>query len=376
MLLTHQDMHLIHHLFPSIPWHRYHQVWRLGKNLLEPHVSHRNIVQRERQTPPTIVANQQLLNLTVNEVTDIAQGVRCFELIAGDNSILPPFSAGAHIDVHIEPGLIRQYSLCNSEHESHRYLIAVKREQNGRGGSSRLHQLFATGSPATVSLPRNNFPLDLAQSDYLLIAGGIGLTPILAMAHALELANKAFTVHIFVRSEDFLPFGVTLSQLPFSRRIKIYYDSEKPLLERNITQIIGKPNINRSLYICGPGAFMSHIINAATDQRWPKSAINFESFSAEPAAKANNHPFELTLSRSNITLTVAADESIVDAVQRANITIPISCGQGMCGTCVCEVLEGEIEHRDSIFSDAEHANGRQLTACVSRAKGAQLILKL
>lgn len=376
LLLTNQDMHFIHHMFPSIPWHRYHKVWRLGKPLLEPHTFRRSIIERFSTKKEATIERHQTLQLKVSAVNDVAKGVRSYELRSKVNEALPLFSAGAHIDVYIEPGVVRQYSICNSETESHRYVIGVKRDENGRGGSKRLHQLLSTGSDIEVGMPRNNFPLTKKSNHYLLMAAGIGITPILSMAHSLSRAGKKFTLHLFARAPDYLPFIDHLNELNFNGDILYYYDTENSISARDMTGIIGPAEENKALYVCGPKPFMAHIIDTAKENNWKHNSLHYESFSATSDVYDNNKSFDLILTKSKISLTVGANESIIEAAQRKNIIIPMSCGQGMCGTCVCAVISGKVDHRDSILSDIEHQNHDKIAACVSRAKSGKLILDI
>lgn len=379
-LMIYQDKHIIHHMFPSLPFYRYPKVWAFAKDLMEKqNIPRRDIIEWNWQPnipkPDYSEAVQTRIMAKVNSVVEIAEGVRSYELIAANGEKLPPFTAGAHIDIHIEPGLVRQYSLCNASSDLTRYIIGVKCEDNGRGGSKRLHELFTKDHVIEISTPRNNFSLNVDAEQYHLVAGGIGITPMLSMAHELERAGKPFTLHLFARSQEFLPFGRQLENFTFADRIQIYFDNEMGLLDRDIPALIGAAEKSKELYICGPQPFMDLFIDQAMASDWDAAAVKFEAFSAVVVNSSNNQAFELTLSRSGKTLQVKADESIVEALEAAGMAVPVSCGQGLCGTCICGVVEGDVDHRDAILSTEEHQANKKIALCVSRAKGESLTIE-
>jgi len=381
LLLTNQDLHPVHHLFPSIPWHRYRKVWALGETLLAREIPRRYVVEKTYRPVEARVKMDALITVKIDKIDGVAVGVKRYQLISPTGAILPKFSPGAHIDVHINEQFVRQYSLCNDSKDSDRYVIAVKCDENGRGGSVALHREFRLNKQIEVSFPRNHFHLGPNAARYQLVAGGIGITPILSMAKYLHSHNKNFTLHVFSRSPDELPLADELTNSPYQQNICYYYSRDLSLQQRDISKIIGKPMVDNELYICGPTLFMQHFVEQATSDNWSSDNIHLEAFSASKVGTEHsndivNQPFELTLTQSNKTVTVGANESIVEAAKRAKVTIATSCEMGLCATCVCEVVAGDIDHRDCVLSAQEHANGKKLTACVSRAKGKALSLRL
>jgi vanillate O-demethylase ferredoxin subunit len=360
-------------MFPKMPFYRYPKVWAFAQELIESqNVPRRNIIEWNWQPGIKPLATEQNIKVNISQITDIAQGVKSYHLTAVEGKTLPSFTAGAHIDIFIKPNIIRQYSLCNSPSEINRYVIAVKCDEHGRGGSQALHKLFSEGQQIKISTPRNHFELNESANKYHLVAGGIGLTPMLSMAHQLHQQNKTFTLHLFARSVDFLPFANTLKALPFYHNISVYFDNEMPLFERDIASLIGKASDDKELYLCGPQPFMNFFIEKAQQAKWLDSKIKFEAFSAVTVENNNNKAFELTLLKSNKIIQVQANESIVEAIERSNINITVSCGQGTCGTCVCKVSKGEVDHRDAILTTEQKTDENKIALCVSRAKGDHL----
>ena len=192
--------------------------------------------------------------------------------------------------------------------------------------------------------------------------------------YELDKAGKDFKLHLFARSPAYLPFASKLNTFGFSDRIETYFDSEMSLLDRDIPEIIGAGEAGKELYICGPQPFMDLFIDTAGNCGWDPAAVKFEVFAAVEVDTSNNQAFEITLARSNKSLTVNADQSIVDALENAGFSVPVSCGQGLCGTCVCDVVEGEVEHRDAILSDNERQANKKIALCVSRARSPNLVI--
>jgi len=376
LLITNQDLHPIHHLFPSIPWTRYRKVWALGHNLLAREIPRRHVIEQTYVPAMMRVKIDPLLTVVITEIDEISIDVKRYLLCTGSDAILPAFAPGAHIDVHIKDGLIRQYSLCDLDAKG--YVIAVKRDDHGRGGSKTLHQTFNVGKKVKISFPKNNFRLDRDAQHYQLIAAGIGITPLLTMAQYLFSLDKKFTLHIFSRSSEHLPFANALGQSPFKHHIQCHFTANRKLQQYDIKKLIGHGNKEKQLYLCGPSLFMQHIIDQAEGSGWCRQNIHFEEFNRRviindiSANIVEDKPFELVLTISNKVVTVGAHETIVAAAKRVDIDIPTSCEMGLCGTCVCHVSAGEILHRDCVLSANEHASGQKITACISRAKGNSL----
>ena len=302
-----------------------------------------------------------------------AEGISSLELSQENGQPLPPFSAGAHIDVHLGNGLVRQYSLCNSAGETHRYQIAVLREPESRGGSHYLHETVQEGHKLTIGQPRNLFPLEPNARHSLLFAGGIGITPILCMAERLNHAQASFSLYYSARSRDRAAFVSRLSSSPFSDRVHFCFDDTQPL---DASAVLARPERDTHLYVCGPAGYMAFILEAARANGWPEERLHREYFSASPEANAPREAFEVEIASSGEVLRVAPDQTIIDVLYDAGIEVPVSCEQGVCGTCVTRVLDGVPEHRDSFLTDQQRAMNNQFTPCCSRARTPRLVLDL
>lgn len=362
-----QSQHLMHHLFPMLPFYRYNQAWQLAAPLLRDQALvwadlHRPLVQ------PEPLADSPWIDVTIERVTDISDEIRAYEFAAADGSDLPKFTPGAHIDVQITARLIRQYSLTGLAGPG-RYSIAVKREDKGRGGSRTLHQRFAAGGTVRISKPRNLFPMQPDDTHAILMAGGIGITPLLSMAQDRIASGASFEMHVFARNEPSLPFAKHLRQIATNAEIKLWLGQDHGF------DSSAMPRFSRghSLYLCGPAGFMLHIRRLAKTQGWPDHAIYSEAFSNTSRASAPGQAFEVRLARSGKRIEVADGQSLLDALQAHHVPITASCEQGICGTCRCRVLDGEVEHRDRVLTSDQHAQGL-MTSCVSRARSGQTLV--
>ncbi|MDN7999946.1 PDR/VanB family oxidoreductase [Burkholderia multivorans] len=312
------------------------------------------------------------LAVVVSARTDEADGIASFELQAADGSALPPFDAGAHIDVHLPGPMIRQYSLCNPPGEQHRYLIAVLREPDGRGGSARMHDVKA-GDRLTISAPRNAFALDAGREPKLLVAGGIGITPLKAMAHALAARGIDFELHYFARSASRAAFRSALAAEPFAPDVHFHFDDAGtglPLPDATLA-----PDRFAHVYLCGPSGFIDKVRDQAVARGFAIERIHVEHFSAESAV-SGGRSFVVEAVRSGVTVTVGENESIAQALERAGVPVLTSCEQGLCGACLTPVLEGIPEHRDEYQTDAEKAGNAKMTICCSRARTPALRLDI
>lgn len=306
-----------------------------------------------------------------NEALDICS----YELVAVDDRPLPAFSAGAHIDVHLADGLVRQYSLCNHPEERHRYLIGVLKDPASRGGSRHLHEQIEVGSRLRISEPRNLFALEPSARRSLLFAGGIGITPILCMAERLAQGGADFELHYCARSQQRAAFVQRLRHSAFAERVFLHFD-EQPESALDALQVLAAPQDDLHLYVCGPAGFMQHVLDSARAQGWRDDCLHREYFSAAPMAHSADGSFTIKLASSGQVLQVPADRSVVQVLQEQGIEIATSCEQGICGTCLTRVLEGVPEHRDLYLSEDEQASNDQFIPCCSRAKTPLLVLDL
>lgn len=304
-----------------------------------------------------------------------AQDICSYELTSVDNSPLPGFSAGAHIDVHLPDGLVRQYSLCNHPEERHRYLIGVLKDPTSRGGSESLHAQIQVGSRLRISEPRNLFPLVHEATRSLLFAGGIGITPILCMAERLAHSGANFELHYCARSSERAAFVRRLKDSPFAERVFLHFD-EQPKTALEAAKVLATPEDNVHLYVCGPGGFMQYVLDTARSQGWREECLHREYFAAAPVDSSNDGSFSVKLGSTGQVFDVPADKSVVQVLQQHGIEIAMSCEQGICGTCLTRVLEGVPEHRDLFLTEDEQALNDQFTPCCSRSKTPLLVLDI
>ncbi|MCY1166158.1 MAG: PDR/VanB family oxidoreductase [Pseudomonadota bacterium] len=319
--------------------------------------------------------DHSLLTVRVATKKEEALGVSSFELIAPDGGSLPPFSAGAHIDVYGPTGIVRQYSLCNHPSERTRYLIAVLRDPKSRGGSAAMHDQVQVGDIIRISAPRNLFPLAQGARRSLLLAGGIGVTPILCMAEHLSDGDAAFEMHYFARSRERTAFQARIAQAAFRKSVAFHFDDEPSGQKQDIATLLASQDEDTHLYVCGPGGFLDAVLNAARAQQWPAEHIHYEYFGAT-AKTGQNLPFSVRIASSGAIYAIAADKSVVAALSVQGVEIAVSCEQGICGTCLTRVLAGEPDHRDQFLSNEERAANNQFLPCCSRARSPMLVLDL
>jgi vanillate O-demethylase ferredoxin subunit len=275
-------------------------------------------------------------------------------------------------------GFSRQYSLARAPAASNAgtYVIGVKREAGSRGGSASMHERVREGDLLPISAPRNTFPLREEATHHLLLAGGIGMTPLLAMAQALAARGAAFTLCVFARSEEHLAFADALRDPALAPNLRLHLDQggQGDASQRiDLRALLAERAPGTHLYVCGPGGFMQAVRDAST--HWPEDALHAEYFAAPTDANTTTGlPFTLKLAQRGITVPVAADQTAVDALHEVGIDIPVSCQQGLCGTCVVEGDGEGAEHRDFCLTGSERRH--KVALCCSRAKGLELVLQL
>jgi vanillate O-demethylase ferredoxin subunit len=314
-------------------------------------------------------------NVIVERRTVEADGICSFVLRDPTGRDLPVFTAGAHIDVHVSAGVIRQYSLSNDPVDRKEYRISVLLEPQSRGGSAGMHGQVAIGQALTISGPRNHFPLVPAKRS-LLIAGGIGITPILSMAYTLHSQGADFELHYCGRAENRMAFLDELGKSPFSKSIHMHFDDGAPSQRLDGQLILASPESGVHLYVCGPGGFMNHVLDTARQIGWAEENLHREFFSATPIDTSGDGSFEVRLARTGMTCQIPVNKSVMDVLLSHGVDVPFSCESGVCGTCLTAVLDGIPDHRDSFLTDAERAANDQFTPCCSRAKTATLVLDL
>lgn len=310
------------------------------------------------------------IKTVVVAIDDGGDGIKVFTLADPDRWELPPFLPGAHIDLHLRDKLVRTYSLCNDPVYSTRYVIAVKREAAGRGGSIALHDGIKVGDTIGVSLPRGGLALGAATARYVFVAGGIGITPYLSAATYLQrTGHKDFTVHLVTRGSAPLPD--LLRPLIEGGRVVIHRTSENG--RPDIASLLPEPRSDAVIGCCGPESMLSDFEQAAA--AWPEGSVHIERFVAprlltDPDAK----PYTLVLARSGSEISVAAGQSMLSALEQSGVDVPTSCCGGICGACKVGWTEGKPLHRDRVLSPYERE--RFLMVCVAGSESERLVLDL
>jgi phthalate 4,5-dioxygenase reductase subunit len=310
------------------------------------------------------------LPLRVTRNDEIASGIHLLEFRDPDGKLLPEFSAGAHIAVRVPNGLLRKYSLCNNPAERERYQIAVKRESNGRGGSCSLIDSVKAGDEITVTAPVNDFALPQRAQDFLFIAGGIGVTPMMAMIRQVMAEGKRFRLFYCSRSPETTAFRDELSAPEFKDKVVIHYDEGDASRSLDLRPILAERKNREHLYCCGPRPLME-AVRAMTDH-WSPTAVHFEAFSEAETHKVDDKPFKVRLARSGDVLEVPTDKTILEVLRAHGLDVPSSCETGTCGTCRTKLLAGEADHRDLVL--AEHERRDTIMICVSRARTADITI--
>ncbi|MFC6673314.1 PDR/VanB family oxidoreductase [Marinobacterium aestuariivivens] len=317
-----------------------------------------------------------MIEVEVVSKTSDAEDICLFELARPDGAALPAFGAGAHIDVQLPNGLVRQYSLCNHPDESHRYEIGVLKDPSSRGGSRAMHEQVQAGDRLLISEPRNHFPLAHHATRSLLFAGGIGVTPILCMAERLAHTGGPFEMHYCTRSESRTAFRQRIAGSGFADRVQFHFDDGDEAQKLDARSLLAKQEPGTHLYVCGPKGFMDHVLETAEQLGWPAEQVHREYFAAVPISHDSDGPFEVQLGSSGQVLEIPANQSVLQVLMDHDIDIPYSCEDGVCGTCLTRVLEGEPDHRDFFMTPAEHAKNDQFTPCCSRARSKRLVLDI
>ncbi len=307
------------------------------------------------------------LKLRVVEITREADDILRFEFMDPSGAALPRFTAGAHVEVRIDDNTIRSYSLSNNPAETHRYVIAVLREDRGRGGSVVMHDRVKVGDVMEVSTPLNHFPLAGSEARFhLLLAGGIGVTPMIAMIHELEARRVPWHMHYCTRSPRRTAFMTVLAPYAAAGKVTFHHDDGDPARGIDLATTLSKFEIGTHVYYCGPSSFMSAAKAAVV--LWPAHTVHCEYFSgSDDKPRFENKPFEIRIRSTGDLFEVPADKTIIDVLRENGHVIDSDCEDGYCGTCITRYLCGDPEHRDTVLSEGERKT--YMMICCSRAKG-------
>ena len=313
------------------------------------------------------------LKVTVAEIEPVAERIKRFRLVQTNNKPLPVFSGGAHVVVSMQDGdrLRRNpYSLMGSPADPSSYQISVLRTLDSRGGSVFMHDKVAAGTELEISYPANLFPVDQRARKHLLLAGGIGVTPILAMAAQLSHQGANFEIHYAIRGRQQGAYWQALQQR-YGQRVHVTFDDQGQRMP--LAKVLERQPLGTSLYVCGPGAMIDWALKAGAELGWPKESLHSERFLAPPAGK----PFQIELAKSAKTIHVGEFQSMLEAIEAAGVDAPFLCRGGACGQCETVVVacDGTLFHNDVFLTPEEKASGTRIMPCVSRFEGKTLVLE-
>jgi vanillate O-demethylase ferredoxin subunit len=314
-----------------------------------------------------------LQELRVKRISYEAESINSYELVLPAGGNVAPFTAGSHIDLHLKNGMIRSYSLVNDQGERHRYVIAVNKDAAGRGGSSFVHDSFKAGDIVTVSMPRNNFALREDAESSLLIAGGVGITPLVSMIRRLQALGRPWKLSYAARTRPAAAFLGELGAIGPDAQRHLHFDDEHGGRPLDLAAIVGDAPASAHLYCCGPVPMLEAFEKATAGR--PAGHVHVEYFQAKQAPAVDGG-FEVRLARSNRTIAVEPGKTILDAVLDAGVMANYSCSEGVCGTCETRVIEGIPDHRDLFLSPEEQAANKSIMICCSGSKSGTLVLDL
>jgi dimethylamine monooxygenase subunit B len=319
-------------------------------------------------------AKADTISVRVAAVEQVTPQIKRFTFVPTGGGAFPAFSGGSHVIV-VMPGEHRvyrnPYSLMSPPGRLDAYEISVRRMEESRGGSHHMHDRVQVGSRLEIAHPINLFALNKLARKHLLLAGGIGITPFMAQLHDLHAGRVPYQLHYSVRSPEHAAFVRALQQQE-GERLHMYYDSERRFID--FDRLLSTQPLGTHVYVCGPAGMIEKVVETARAWGWSDSHIHWEQFSAPPVGEA----FEVRLARSDLTLRVAHDQSLLEAIEEAGVEVPYLCRGGVCGFCQTKVLgvDGELVHNDHFLSAEEKASGKHIMPCVSRARCKSLVLDL
>jgi len=319
------------------------------------------------------MAAGDLREVRVKRISFEAENINSYELVLPGGGDLAPFTAGSHIDLHLQNGMVRSYSLVNDQNERHRYVIAVNEDASSRGGSSFVHHTIRAGDIITISAPRNNFALREDAEHSVLIAGGIGITPLMSMIRRLERLARPWELFYAARTRRAAAFLDDFADIRPHAPVHVDFDDERSGQLFDLAAIVAKAPAQAHLYCCGPLPMLDAFERAAAGR--PADHVHVEYFQAKEAP-ALDGGFEVRLAKSKRTIAIEPGKTILDAVLDAGISANFSCSEGVCGTCETRVIEGIPDHRDLFLSPEEKAANKTIMICCSGSKSPTLVLDL
>lgn len=304
-----------------------------------------------------------LIDLRLQQIRLEADGICSYEFVSAEvGSVLPPFAAGAHIDLHLPLNRVRSYSLANAPQDGGHYLVAVQREHAGRGGSAWMHDELRVGQVLKASAPANDFPLNDRADHSVFVVGGIGITPALSMVGRLDALGRSWTLHYAARSRQAMAFVDVLTALDRGRGLVNFVHGDHRQARMDIPGIVRSADVATHLYCCGPTRMIDAFIGASV--RRDPATVHYERFAAA-GAPALEGGFEVLLNRSGRRIAVPPGKSILDTLLDQDVSVPYACSNGICGTCLTGVVSGTPDHRDEFLSPDEKRLGRSIVVCCS-----------
>jgi ferredoxin-NADP reductase len=313
-----------------------------------------------------------MLTLRVQSIAFAARDIHLVELVRPEGGALPAVTPGSHIDLHLGKGITRSYSLVHAGEEPGSYVVGVKLDPKSRGGSRYVHEQLRVGTTLQVSAPRNHFPLLESQTHTVLIAGGIGITPIWCMAQRLQAIGASWELWYSARSREDMAFVPELSAL--GDKVHLHFDDEVGSV-LNLASIIGSAAEGAHFYCCGPGPMLDAYEAQTAAATRPSECVHLERFAAQQAAAVEGG-FVISLARTGCDLKVPKGSSVLKVLLDNGIAVDSSCQEGICGCCEVNVLEGEVDHRDSVLTEKEKAANKSMMVCCSGAKSSRLVLDI
>jgi ferredoxin-NADP reductase/ferredoxin len=320
----------------------------------------------------SIAGDAPVMRVLVSQVEHMTRDITRYVLTSLEGSDLPVWTAGSHIDVVVSPEFLRQYSLTGDPANRHQYELAVLREDEGTGGSLLMHRIFSEGRKIFISRPINHFPLDDTAQYSVLMGGGIGVTPMIAMAHRLHASGADFELHYSIRQRQSAGFLDDLASAAWHDRVTVHVSDESTRAE--FDEILAGYKTGWHVYTCGPDRYMDSVVTAAGQQGYPEEARHLEYFSVPDIPDYVNHGFTLKLARSGREFAVAADQSAADVMNANGYQVDIKCSDGLCGVCQCGLVSGEVEHRDFVLSRKQRESA--IILCQSRAAKADGVVEI
>jgi ferredoxin-NADP reductase len=316
-------------------------------------------------------SESDLIEVRLNAIRYGARDTNLYEFVRPDGKPLPPYQPGAHVDVHLPNGIVRQYSLVLPAHEPLNYTLGIKRDPASRGGSRYVHDELRVGRTLKISAPRNNFPLQEDAGHVVLFAGGIGITPIWCMVQRLEELGKPWRLYYACRSRSDMAFLTTLENLPGAQ---FHFDDESAGKFLDVATILRDAPRDAHLYCCGPTPMLNAFEAATAD--WPRDQVHVEYFTPKAPPSDKKGGFIVELARSGQEFVIPEGQSILQVLLDAGIDIDYSCELGICGACEQRVISGEPEHRDAILTEEEQASNTKVMICCAGCKTERLVLDL